>query len=71
VAKAKKTGAAPERQSLAVTLKRSPIGTPTRHRLVLEGLGLRKLHQTVVRPDSPQVWGMIKKVSHLLEVKAV
>jgi len=56
-------------QSLSITLKRSPIGTSYRHRLVLQGLGLRKLHQTVVRPDTPQVRGLVDKVSYLLEVK--
>ena len=56
-------------QSLSITLKRSPIGTSYRHRLVLQGLGLRKPHQTVVRPDTPQVRGLVGKVSYLLEVK--
>ncbi|MGQ0812819.1 MAG: 50S ribosomal protein L30 [Nitrospiraceae bacterium] len=55
-------------QGLRVTLKRSPIGTPYRHRLVLRGLGLRRLHQTVRHPDNPQVRGMIHKVGYLLEV---
>jgi large subunit ribosomal protein L30 len=57
-------------KSLSITLKRSPIGTSYRHRLVLQGLGLRKPHQTVVRPDTPQVRGLVDKVSYLLEVKA-
>jgi large subunit ribosomal protein L30 len=56
-------------KSLVITLKRSPIGTSYRHRLVLQGLGLRKPHQTVVRPDTPQVRGLVGKVSYLLEVK--
>jgi len=51
-----------------VTLKRSPIGTPERHRLVLRGLGLRHIRQTAVHPDTPQVRGMILKVGYLLEV---
>lgn len=51
-----------------MTLKRSPIGTSKRHRLVLRGLGLRHIRQTVVRPDTPQVRGMISKVGYLLEV---
>lgn len=51
-----------------VTLKRSPIGTPESHRLVLRGLGLRHIRQTVVRPDTAQVRGMIRKVGYLLEV---
>jgi large subunit ribosomal protein L30 len=55
---------------LRITLKRSPIGTPVRHRLVLHGLGLRKIHQSVVRPDTPQVRGMILKVGYLLDVQS-
>lgn len=55
-------------QGLRITLKRSPIGTPYKHRLVLRGLGLRKLNATVVRPASDQVKGMIAKVGYLLEV---
>lgn len=54
--------------NVRVTLKRSPIGTPERHRLVLRGLGLRHIRQTVIRPDTPQVRGMIHKVGYLLEV---
>jgi large subunit ribosomal protein L30 len=53
---------------LKITLKRSPIGTPYKHRLVLRGLGLRKMHATVLRPASDQVKGMIAKVGYLLEV---
>ncbi|WP_447973046.1 50S ribosomal protein L30 [Nitrospira sp. Kam-Ns4a] len=53
-----------------ITLKRSPIGTPVRHRLVLRSLGLRKVNATVTRPDTPQVRGLINKVSYLLEVNA-
>lgn len=56
-------------QGLRITLKRSPIGTPQRHRLVLRGLGLRKVSQSVVRPDTPQVRGMVEKVIYLLEVQ--
>jgi large subunit ribosomal protein L30 len=59
----------PTGKGLSITLKRSPIGTPSTHRLVLRGLGLRKCNQTVVRPDTSQVQGMIHKVFYLLEVK--
>ncbi|MBM4124568.1 MAG: 50S ribosomal protein L30 [Nitrospira sp.] len=61
----------PTAKGFSITLKRSPIGTPYTHRLVLCGLGLRKPRQTVTRPDSPQVRGMIHKVSYLLEVKSL
>ncbi|HKO32062.1 MAG TPA: 50S ribosomal protein L30 [Nitrospiraceae bacterium] len=52
-----------------ITLRRSPIGTPQTHRRVLSGLGLRKIRQTVTRPDTPQVRGLIGKVGYLLEVQ--
>lgn len=55
-------------QTVRVTLRRSPIGTPERHRLVLRGLGLRRIRQTVIHSDTPQVRGMIRIVGYLLEV---
>jgi len=58
-------------QAVSITLKRSPIGTSYKHRLVLRGLGLRKLHQTVTRPNTPQVRGLIHKIAYLLDVKDV
>lgn len=65
-----KTSETPEHSvtRVRVTLRRSPIGTPERHRLVLHSLGLRRIRQTVVHPDTPQVRGMIHKVGYLLEV---
>lgn len=57
-------------KSLRITLKRSPIGTPEGHRLVLRGLGLRRIRHSVVRPDTSQVRGMIHKVGYLLDVEA-
>jgi large subunit ribosomal protein L30 len=58
-----------QRSKLAITLIRSCTGHPAKHRVVVRSLGLRRLHQTVVHQDSPQIRGMINKVSHLLEVK--
>ena len=68
---AKKSVASSGAKGFSITLKRSPIGTPYTHRLVLRGLGLRKCNQTVTRPDTPQVQGMIHKVGYLLEVKSL
>ena len=64
---AKIAKAAPK--GFVITLRRSPIGTPQKHRRVLSGLGLRKIRQTVTRPDTAQVRGMIGKVGYLLEVQ--
>lgn len=55
--------------NIKVTLKRSPIGHPEKHRKVLIGLGLTKLNQTVVRADTPEVRGMVGKVRHMVAVE--
>ena len=57
------------KNGFVITLRRSPIGTPQKHRRVLSGLGLRKIRQTVTRPNTPQVRGMICKVGNLMEVQ--
>ncbi|MBW2036065.1 MAG: 50S ribosomal protein L30 [Deltaproteobacteria bacterium] len=54
---------------LKVTLKKSLIGRPKKHRKTIESLGLRKLNSTVVLEDNPAVRGMVRKVSHLLDVE--
>jgi len=55
-------------KELQITLIRSGIGRPQKHRLTLKSLGLNKLNKTVVLKDTPQVRGMVNKVSHLLKV---
>ena len=52
-----------------VTLAKSMIGRPEKHRKVLRAMGLTKMNRTVCLKDTPSVQGMIKKVSHLLRVE--
>ena len=56
---------------LAITLKRSVIGSSKDQRRTVLGLGLRKMHQTVILPDNPSTRGAAFKVRHLLEVREV
>ncbi|MBC7349859.1 MAG: 50S ribosomal protein L30 [Candidatus Aminicenantes bacterium] len=56
---------------LKIKLVRSLISHPRKHRLVAYGLGLRKLNSQVIRKDSPETRGMIRKISHLLEVEEI
>jgi large subunit ribosomal protein L30 len=56
---------------LKITLRRSPIGYERDQRATAEALGLRRLHQTVLRPDNPSIRGMVFKINHLLEVSEV
>jgi large subunit ribosomal protein L30 len=54
---------------LRITLKKSMIGRPEKHRRVIQSLGLKRLNKTVVLQDTPTVRGMIQKVSHMLAVE--
>lgn len=47
---------------------RSAIATPEKHKTIVRSLGLTKLNQTVERPDTPDVRGMVEKVPHLLRI---
>jgi len=56
---------------LSITLVRSTVHRPARQREVVKGLGLRKLNSRVLRPDRPEIRGMIRKISHLVRVEIV
>jgi len=58
-----------EALKVTVRLVRSMIGRPEKQRLVLRGMGLTKLQQSVQLPDTPQVRGMIDRVKHLVHVE--
>ncbi|KAF1046618.1 50S ribosomal protein L30 [Xylophilus sp.] len=55
-------------QTVKVQLVRSPIGTKQSHRDTVRGLGLRKLNSVSELKDSPEVRGMINKISYLVKV---
>jgi large subunit ribosomal protein L30 len=55
--------------SVKVTLIRSMIGRPQSHRRVLRGMGLTRLNKTVELKDTPEIRGMINKVSHLVRTE--
>ena len=56
---------------LKVTQKRSLIGRPRPQRDTIRSLGLKRIGDTVVKEDRPEIRGMIFKVSHLVEVEEV
>jgi len=58
-------------KKLEIKLVKSPIGYRVRAKRTVEALGLRKLQQTVVQEDTPVIQGMIKMVSHLVEVTEI
>jgi len=58
-------------KKLSITLRRSCIGKPEKHRRVARGLGLTKLNKTVLLNDTPQIRGMAYVIRHLVEVEEV
>jgi large subunit ribosomal protein L30 len=54
---------------LKVTLVRSMIGRPEKHRQVLRGMGLTRINKAVELEDTPAIRGMIHKVSHLVKAE--
>jgi large subunit ribosomal protein L30 len=51
---------------IKITLVKSMIGRPEKHRKVLRGMGLTKLNRSVELQNTPAVRGMVQKVSHLV-----
>ena len=54
---------------IRVRLVRSPIGQKPRTRKTVRALGLKKMSSSVVHDATPPILGMIRAVSHLVEVE--
>ncbi len=54
---------------LQIMLIKSPLGRKPNQRKTVAALGLRKINQTVEVEATPSVAGMVKTISHLVEVK--
>lgn len=54
---------------LKIQLIKSLNGRLPKHVRIAEALGLKKIRQTVVRPDTPIIRGMIDKIGYLVEIK--
>jgi len=61
---------ASEKEMAKVKIKyvRSAINRPKNQKRTIEALGFKRLNQVIEKEASPQVLGMVKTVSHLLEV---
>ncbi len=57
--------------TLKITLVRSTIGQKPKIRATVDSLGLRKIRQSVERPDTPDVRGMVVRAKHLLDVEEI
>jgi large subunit ribosomal protein L30 len=55
-------------KKIKITLVKSAIDRPERQKLTLQALGLNKLHSTKEVEATPQILGMVRKVTHLVKV---
>ena len=53
-------------KKLKITMVKSYVGRPQKQRQILRGMGLGKLNKTVLLEDTPEIRGMVRKVSHLV-----
>jgi len=58
-------------KKLSITLMKSKYGRLVNHQNCILGLGLKKIRQTRVVDDTPEIRGMVNKVSYLLKVEEV
>lgn len=56
-------------KNLKITQIKSGIGYARRTKETLKALGIRRMHQTVVKADNPAIRGMITRVRHLVKVE--
>ena len=55
-------------KTIKITQIRSLIGAKPKHRATMQALGLRRMHATVEKNDTPQIRGMVHHVRHLVRV---
>jgi len=58
-------------KQLKITLVKSLIGRNKDQRKIVEALGLRKLHQSVIRVVNPQTRGIIQTIGFMLKVEEI
>ena len=54
--------------TITIQYYRSSIGYAKKQKDVVKSLGITKLNQTVTRPDTPSMRGIVAKVPHLLKI---
>ncbi|MEA3334207.1 MAG: 50S ribosomal protein L30 [Pseudomonadota bacterium] len=57
--------------NLKITLKKSCVGRLIKHKKTAEALGLRKIRQSVTLTETPQIAGMVRKISYMVDVERV
>ncbi len=56
-------------KKVKITQVKSIIDRPQRQKATMQALGLRRMNQSVEHEATPQILGMVEKVSHLITVE--
>ena len=57
------------KNNITISLIKSPIGSSSKQRKILESLGIKKINKTISHKITPEIQGMIKKVKHLINIE--
>jgi len=60
-----------KKKQLKITQVRSIIDSHFRQKRTIRALGLKRINHSVVHDETPQIMGMINKVSHLVKVETI
>ncbi len=66
-----RTADGPKGTKLRITWVKSSIGYSRRQKGTIRALGFRHLGDVVEQADTPVIWGMVDKVSHLVQVEEI
>lgn len=58
-------------KKIKITQTGSVIDRPVPQKLTIKALGLGRPNYSVVHNDTPQIRGMIRKVSHLVKIEVI
>jgi large subunit ribosomal protein L30 len=58
-------------KKIKITQVKSAIDRPERQKLTLQALGLNKMNSSKEVEATPQILGMVRKVTHLVKVEEV
>ena len=58
-------------KKIKVTLVKSPIDRSERQKLTVQALGLNKMNSSKEVEATPQIMGMVRKITHLLKVEEI
>jgi large subunit ribosomal protein L30 len=67
----RKTKGSDMEKTITIKWIRSGIGRTNDQKKTIQGLGFKRLHQTLTLPDRPEIRGMINRVIHLLDVNPI